>query len=64
MSAGVVHLIRCDVTVNGEQCGSERFWCVPVRNHTELRRLLKAQGWRRTRDGRDICPHCQVAGHR
>ncbi|MFF7824234.1 hypothetical protein ACFZCM_03325 [Streptomyces rochei] len=62
MSADAYLVIRCDET-DGTQidgrCASEGTW--PVRHdphtHRELRRLLKThRGWRRTRDGRDICP--------
>lgn len=55
MSADVVHLIRCDAVVDGDQCGNERFWPVSVAHHRELRANLRKQGWRR-RAGRDLCP--------
>lgn len=56
MTAETYHAIRCDQHTNGERCGEE--WGHPVRvaNHRELRRHLKDRGWRRTRDGRDLCP--------
>lgn len=31
---------------------------------TAARRVLRQQGWHRTRDGRDICPSCWQAGRR
>ncbi|WP_326768821.1 hypothetical protein OG978_33635 [Streptomyces sp. NBC_01591] len=55
MSAGVIHTIRCDAEVDGEQCGNERFWPVDVAHHRELRAHLRKQGWRRRAD-RDLCP--------
>jgi hypothetical protein len=57
MSAGAYLVIRCDHRPpGGEQCDRERGWPVYVRNHTELRRNLKTQDWRRTRKGKDLCP--------
>ncbi|MEU5580983.1 hypothetical protein ABZ791_30365 [Streptomyces huasconensis] len=56
MTADAYLIIRCD----GDDCPApEAHW--PVRHdphtHSELRRLLKVhRGWRRTRDGRDLCP--------
>ncbi|EPD94562.1 hypothetical protein HMPREF1486_03115 [Streptomyces sp. HPH0547] len=56
MSADSYLLILCD----HPDCEyPEGHW--PVRfepyTHSELRRLLKTRrGWRRTRDGRDLCP--------
>ncbi|MFB6507521.1 hypothetical protein ACFC07_34875 [Streptomyces sp. NPDC056099] len=52
----MVHTIRCDADADGEQCGNERFWPVDVAHHRELRAHLRKQGWRHTRDGRDLCP--------
>lgn len=57
MSAEMTLSIRCDHQDSaGEQCGTE--WGHPTRvdTHRELRRHLKDRGWRRTRDGRDLCP--------
>lgn len=62
MSAGAYLVIRCDAaddTAFDSRCGSEGHWPVQLEPHThqELRRLLKTErGWRRTRDGRDLCP--------
>jgi len=55
MSADAYLIVLCD----RPDCECpEGHW--PVRfephNHRELRRLLKTRGWRRTRDGRDLCP--------
>ncbi|MEU6342180.1 hypothetical protein ABZ883_14710 [Streptomyces sp. NPDC046977] len=54
MTADAYLTIRCDDSA----CDAEGSW--PVRHdphtHRELRRLLKGHGWRRTRDGRDLCP--------
>jgi len=55
MSADAYLTVRCD----SDGCHAEGTW--PVRHHPhthrELRRLLKEnRGWRRTRDGRDLCP--------
>ena len=56
MAADAYLVILCD----HPGCESpEGHW--PVRcepnTHRELRRLLKTErGWRRTRDGRDLCP--------
>ncbi|CAM5391352.1 hypothetical protein STENM36S_06327 [Streptomyces tendae] len=62
MSADAYLVIRCDVAdetqIDG-RCASEGTWSVRHDPHThrEPRRLLKVhRGWRRTRDGRDICP--------
>jgi hypothetical protein len=53
-----VHLaVRCDHRdPDGDQCMTEWGHPVWVPHHTALRRYLKARGWRRTRDGRDLCP--------
>jgi hypothetical protein len=57
VSAEAYLAIRCDHRDPAdEQCMTE--WQHPVwaPTHTELRRYLKKHGWRRTRDGRDLCP--------
>jgi len=57
VSAETYLAIRCDHRDEDEdRCGTE--WGCPVRvdTHRELRRHLKESGWRRTRDGRDLCP--------
>jgi hypothetical protein len=57
VSAEVTLTIRCDHDdARAGQCGTEWGHPVAVANHTELRRHLKERGWRRTRDGRDLCP--------
>ena len=59
MSADSYLVIRCDHDQDGEGCYSEAHWPVRFEPHThrELRRLLKGRdGWRHTRDGRDLCP--------
>ncbi|MFF4661982.1 hypothetical protein [Streptomyces sp. NPDC001282] len=56
MSAVVIHMVRCDAEIADETCGTERFWPLPVAHHRELRAHLRKQGWRRTHDGRDLCP--------
>lgn len=62
MTADVYLVIRCDRRdPAGERCDTEHGSPVRVRNHTELRRYLKTRGWRRTRDGRDICPEHPAA---
>ncbi|MER5559662.1 hypothetical protein ACWGLE_01295 [Streptomyces sp. NPDC055897] len=59
MTADSYLVIRCDGTENlGGPCDEEWSHPVHVATHTELRRHLKARGWRRTRDGRDLCPDC------
>lgn len=56
MAADAYLIILCD----HRDCEApEGHWPVRFEPHThrELRRLLKAErGWRRTRDGRDLCP--------
>ncbi|MFI5752439.1 hypothetical protein ACIBBE_42835 [Streptomyces sp. NPDC051644] len=60
MTAGVIHTIRCDQTIDGEQCNQEWYAPLPMANHRELRAHLRKRGWRRKRDGRDLCPdHAQ-----
>lgn len=63
MSAETYLAIRCDHhDQDSERCGTE--WTHPVRinTHRELRRELKTRGWRRTGDGRDLCPdHASAA---
>jgi hypothetical protein len=61
MSAEIYLAIHCDHLAPGdtgqpERCNTE--WSHPtyVATHRELRRHLKKHGWRRTRDGRDLCP--------
>lgn len=56
MSADAYLVIRCDHRTDGEQCDSERGWPTRVDTHRELRRLLREVGWRRTRNGNDLCP--------
>jgi hypothetical protein len=60
VTADAYLVILCD----GDGCEEpEGHWPVRFEPHThqQLRRLLKEQrGWRRTRDGRDLCPaHAQ-----
>ena len=57
MSAGDIPTIRCDHhDPAGEQCDAERFAPVTMPHHRALRAFLRDQGWRRRRDGRDLCP--------
>lgn len=68
MSAAAYLVLRCDAADETETdgyCGAERGWPVRFEPHThrQLRRLLKARGWRWSR-GRDICPDCWEAGRR
>jgi len=56
MTAGVIPTIRCDHDTDGEQCDVEWFAPVTMPHHRALRAFLRDQGWRRTRDGRDLCP--------
>lgn len=61
MTADAYLIIRCD----DPRCEvPEAHWPVRFEPHThrELRRLLKTRrGWRRTRDGRDLCPEHATA---
>lgn len=55
MTADSYLVIRCD----GDGCHAETHWPVRFEPHThrELRRLVKQRdGWRFTRNGRDLCP--------
>lgn len=55
MSAYVV--IACDAeTVPGERCMTEDSPIGLPQYATEARARLAREGWRRTRDGRDLCP--------
>ncbi|MFE5718568.1 hypothetical protein [Streptomyces erythrochromogenes] len=62
MTAGIIPTIRCDYT--GEtgsddgdaECDREWFAPVTMPHHRTLRAWLRARGWRRLRDGRDLCP--------
>jgi hypothetical protein len=62
VTADAYLVLRCDAadeTESDGRCGGEGSWPVRFEPHTHrtLRRLLKARrGWRRTRDGRDLCP--------
>ncbi|MER7623896.1 hypothetical protein [Streptomyces sp. NPDC126503] len=57
MTAGVIPVIRCDYRdADGEQCDRERGAPVHMPHHRALRAFLREQGWRRRRDGRDLCP--------
>jgi len=59
MSADAYLVLRCDHDQAGNGCYAEAHWPVRFEPHThrELRRLLKQRdGWRFTRDGRDLCP--------
>lgn len=59
MTADAYLVLRCDAA---DETESDGFCCAEgshpgrVANHTELRRHLKARGWRRTRAGEDLCP--------
>ncbi|MFD3333561.1 hypothetical protein ACFWV1_13075 [Streptomyces sp. NPDC058700] len=65
MSAGVIPTIRCDhIDAEGEQCDSERFAPVTMPHHRALRAFLRDQGWRRRRDGRDLCPDHATRSHK
>lgn len=44
------------------RCGNEH--SPEGRLAVTVRRRLRRQGWRRTRDGRDICPSCWQDGRR
>lgn len=64
MTADAYLVLRCDAAdetaagIDGD-CVAEGTWPIRFEPHThrELRRLLKEhRGWRRTRDGRDLCP--------
>jgi hypothetical protein len=57
VSAEAYLAVRCDHRgPDGVRCDTE--WGHPTRvdTHRELRRHLRGSGWRRTRDGRDLCP--------
>lgn len=62
MTADAYLALRCDAADETEtdgRCGAETHWPVRFEPHThrELRRLVKQRdGWRFTRDGRDLCP--------
>lgn len=59
MSADAYLVLRCDHDRDGAGCNAETHWPVRFEPHThrELRRLVKQRdGWRFTRDGRDLCP--------
>jgi hypothetical protein len=64
VTADAYLVLRCDAADDSDagidgDCVAEGTWPVRFEPHThrELRRLLKVhRGWRRTRDGRDICP--------
>ncbi|MCW7941626.1 hypothetical protein AAW14_06150 [Streptomyces hygroscopicus] len=62
MTADAYLVLRCDAddeTETDGRCCAEGSWPVRFEPHTHqhLRRLLKERrGWRRTRDGRDLCP--------
>ncbi|MCX5201076.1 hypothetical protein OG897_06315 [Streptomyces sp. NBC_00237] len=59
MTAVTYLAIRCDALDEAEvPCDTEHSAPIRAQNPTELRRRLKATGWRRTRDGRDLCPNC------
>ncbi|MCU1613691.1 MAG: hypothetical protein JWO98_1231 [Frankiales bacterium] len=63
MSAAAYHVIRCDGRI-GEGCGAdaEIGTSFEARNVTQVRaHAKKVSGWRRTRDGRDLCPECGAA---
>ncbi|QQN79756.1 MULTISPECIES: hypothetical protein [Streptomyces] len=45
-------------TSPGERCWAEDSPLGDPRTASEARRRLAAAGWRRTRDGRDLCPAC------
>lgn len=51
-------------TSPGWQCMTEDSPPGMPRTVTQARQRLARDGWRRTRDGRDICPDCWEAGHR
>nr|MDT0519877.1 hypothetical protein [Streptomyces sp. DSM 41633] len=61
MTAGSILTIRCDYTDetgvgDGDECDREWSAPVPMPHHRALRAWLRARGWRRLRDGRDLCP--------
>ncbi|MFD0269633.1 hypothetical protein ACFVGY_24155 [Streptomyces sp. NPDC127106] len=58
MTAGLIPTIRCDFTgeTAGDECDQEWFAPLPMPHHRALRAWLRARGWRRLRDGRDLCP--------
>ncbi|MFG2667621.1 hypothetical protein ACGFY6_25680 [Streptomyces sp. NPDC048387] len=58
MTAGIIPTIRCDFTGEspGDECDREWFAPLPMPHHRALRAWLRARGWRRLRDGRDLCP--------
>ena len=58
-------VIACDAeTSPGSQCMAEDSPVGLPKSATDARRRLAREGWRRTRDGRDICPDCWKAGRR
>lgn len=57
VSAAAYLVLHCDHhNPDGQQCDAEGSYAGWAANHRELRRHLKGHGWRRTRDGRDLCP--------
>ncbi|MFE9481222.1 hypothetical protein ACFYNM_21775 [Streptomyces spororaveus] len=57
MTAESISTIRCDFTdETGDDCDREWYSPVPMPHHRALRAWLRTRGWRRLRDGRDLCP--------
>ncbi|MEV7581645.1 hypothetical protein [Streptomyces erythrochromogenes] len=59
MTAGIIPTIKCDWTGpsnSNDDCDQEWFAPVTMPHHRALRAWLRARGWRRLRDGRDLCP--------
>lgn len=59
MTGAAYLVLLCDHRdPGGGECSAETHWPVAFEPHThrELRRLRRPDGWRFTRDGRDLCP--------
>ncbi|MER8236107.1 hypothetical protein [Streptomyces sp. NPDC094049] len=58
MTAGIIPTIRCDFIgdTRDKTCDQEWFAPVTMPHHRALRAWLRACGWRRLPDGRDLCP--------
>ncbi|MCY0946318.1 hypothetical protein [Streptomyces antarcticus] len=61
MTAGNIPTISCDFTDEAAtECDQEWFSPVSMPHHRALRAWLRERGWRRLRDGSDLCPgHAQ-----
>ncbi|MFJ4682014.1 hypothetical protein [Streptomyces sp. NPDC088789] len=65
MTMGYYVSLTCNVEdTEVGPCMSEDTGAGAPQSATEVRRILRRQGWHRTRDGRDICPDCWSNGKR